>query len=40
MVETKNLYEKKSNSTEAEFPVGKIVIDFKKVEAACNSFKK
>ena len=36
----KNLYEKKSNSTEAEFPVGKIVIDFKKVEAACNSFKK
>ena len=36
----KNLYEKKCNATEAEFPVGKIVIDFKKVEEACNSFKK
>ena len=36
----KNLYEKKCNTTEAEFPVGKIVIDFKKVEEACNSFQK
>ena len=35
-----NLYEKKCNTTEAEFPVGKIVIDFTKVEEACNSFKK
>lgn len=36
----KNLYEKKCNSTEEEFPVGKIVIDFKKVEEACSKYKK
>ena len=36
----KNLYEKKCNSTEEEFPVGRIVIDFKKVEAACIRYKK
>ena len=36
----KNLYEKKCNSSEEEFPVGKIVIDFKKVEEACRNYKK
>lgn len=36
----KNLYEKKCNSTEEEFPVGKIVIDFKKIEEACSKYKK
>lgn len=34
----KNLYKKKCNSTEQEFPVCKIVIDFKKVEEACNGY--
>lgn len=36
----KNLYKKKCNSTEQEFSVGKIVIDFKKVEEACNGYNK
>lgn len=36
----KNLYGKKCNSTEQEFPIGKIVIDFKKVEEACNDYNK
>ena len=36
----KNLYEKKFSSSEEEFPVGKIVIDFKKVEEACRNYKK
>ena len=36
----KNLYEKKCNSSEEEFPVGRIVIDFKKVEEACRNYKK
>ena len=36
----KNLYEKKCTSKEEEFPVGRIVIDFKKVEKACVSYKK
>ena len=36
----KNLYEKKCNSSEQEFPVGRIVIDFKKVEEACRNYKK
>ena len=36
----KNLYEKKCSSSEEEFPVGKIVIDFKKVEEAYRNYKK
>ena len=36
----KNLYEKKKNLSEMDFPVAKIVIDFKRVEIACNDFKK
>lgn len=36
----KNLYEKKLAANEAEFPVGKIVVDFKKVEQACKNYKK
>lgn len=36
----RNLYEKKRSSSEEEFPVGKIVIDFKKVEEACRNYKK
>lgn len=36
----KNLYEKKCSSSEEEFPVGRIVIDFKKVEEACRNYKK
>ena len=35
----KTLYTKKCNSTEEEFPIGKIVIDFKKVEEACSKYK-
>ena len=34
----KNLYEKKCKLTEDDFPVGKIVIDFKKVEEACIKY--
>ena len=34
----KNLYEKKCNLSEAEFPVAKIVINFKNVEEACKVF--
>ena len=36
----KNLYEKKLNMNETEFPVGKIVIDFRKVEEGCKNYKK
>lgn len=36
----KNLYEKKCSSSEEEFPVGRIVIDFKKVEEVCRNYKK
>ena len=36
----KNLYEKKCSSSEEEFSVGRIVIDFKKVEEACRNYKK
>ena len=36
----KNLYEKKCSLDEKDFPVGKIVIDFKKVEEACIRYKK
>ena len=36
----KNLYEKKCKLTEDDFPVGKIVIDFKKVEEACIKYQK
>ena len=36
----KNLYEKKCGFSEEEFPVGKIVIDFKNVEEACRNYKK
>ena len=36
----KNLYEKKCNSTEEDFPIGRIVIDFRKVEEACSKYKK
>ncbi|WP_296663516.1 MULTISPECIES: type III toxin-antitoxin system ToxN/AbiQ family toxin [unclassified Treponema] len=36
----KNLYEKKCSASEEEFPVGRIVIDFKKVEEACGNYKK
>ena len=36
----KNLYEKKCNASELEFPIRRIVIDFKKVEKACVTFKK
>ena len=36
----KNLYEKKCNVSENEFPVGKIVIEFKRVEDACSKYKK
>lgn len=36
----KNLYEKKCSASEEEFPVGRIVIDFKKVEEACWNYKK
>jgi len=35
----KNLYEKKCHSSDADFPIGKIVIDFKKVEKACIEYK-
>ena len=35
----KNLYEKKCTLSDSEFPVGKIVIDFKKVEVACETYK-
>lgn len=36
----KNLYEKKLSMSEDEFPVAKIVVDFRKVEAACKEFLK
>lgn len=36
----KNLYEKKCNLTEGDFPIAKVVIDFKRVEKLCASFKK
>ncbi len=36
----KNLYEKKLSMNEDEFPVAKIVVDFRKVEAACKEFLK
>ena len=36
----KNLYEKKCNLEETDFPVAKVVIDFKKVEKFCASFRK
>lgn len=36
----KNLYEKKCNLKEVDFPVAKVVIDFKKVEKACAEFGK
>ena len=35
-----NLYEKKCNLEETDFPVAKVVIDFKKVEKFCASFRK
>ena len=35
----KNLYEKKCSLEEKDFPIGKITIDFKKVEEACRKFK-
>ena len=34
----KNLYEKKLAANEDDFPVGRIVVDFKKVEIACQEF--
>lgn len=36
----KNLYEKKCTASESDFSVGKIVIDFKKVEEACKAYGK
>lgn len=35
----KNLYEKKCTCDENSFPIGKIVVDFKKVEEACKNYK-